>query len=369
MITLLKWDDPDYEEEFLAKVELEHYHSFELNIERTRSTVIKSYLQGVPINLVRNFHPALKRHIHSWIAECNYEFIFVDHYEMFQYIPDNLQAKTIMYEHNAEFVMWKRYSEVTTSPLKKLLTRIEAHRIRSIEKAYCAKADMVLANPNDKEILSELVSGQGARARIEEIVPCGEDFMLDFPELQWDDTEESILYVGSLGWEANVDGLIWFLEEGWAKLKAKRPNIKFYIVGKSPDPRIEALAAPHEDVILTGFVEDLEDYYTKCRAFVTPLRFGSGVKLKVMNAMFRGMPVVTTPIGSEGMPVENGVHLYHTQNMDELVEYTAELMVNQQAWELLRSKSRELTRAHFSWAVQLNNIKENILSLGEQIEA
>ncbi|MDX2246613.1 MAG: glycosyltransferase [Bacteroidia bacterium] len=358
MVTLLKWEDPDFEQEFLSKVKLEDYFSFELNIERTPAAVIKSYVKGVPINLVRNYHPVVAEKIHSMVDE--FDYVFVDHYEMFQYIPEKIKAKTIMHEHNAEFVMWKRYSEVSTNPLKKLITALESRRIQKYEKQYCSRASMVLANPNDQVILNDLTNNVG---RIEQIVPCGEDFMLDWADLQWDNTEESLLYIGSLTWEANADGLIWFLNEGWEKLKAKRPNVKFYIVGGNPDPRIKDLAAKHKDIILTGFVDDLEDYYAKCRVFITPLRFGSGVKLKVMNAMFRGIPVVTTPIGSEGMAVENGVHLYHTHNMDEFVGDCADLLVNRPLWEKFRDKSRELTRSQFSWAVQLNNIKQNILSL------
>lgn len=365
MITLLKWEDPDYEQEFLSKVTLDKYHSFELNIERTVGTVAKSYMQGVPINLVRNYDKELEGTIHSWIRDGGFDYIFVDHYEMFQYIPESAKAKTIMHEHNAEFVMWERYSEVSKNPLKKLVTFMESKRIKKYEKEFCQQADMVLANPNDQEILSELTNGN---SRIEKIIPCGEDFMLEWPNLEWDNTEESLLYIGSLGWEANVDGLIWFLEEGWEPLKAKKPNVKFYIVGGKPDPRIVALAEKHPDIIMTGFVDDLEDYYGKCRVFLTPLRFGSGVKLKVMNAMFRGMPVVTTPIGSEGMPVENGLHLYHSFDIDEFVQYSAKLLEDQAAWERLRDNSRKLTSELFSWKYQLQNIKQNILSLDNVAE-
>ena len=360
MITILKWDDPDYEEEFLSKVKLEKYHSYELNIERTAGTVLKSYVKGVPINLVRNYDKKLEQTIHSWLNTGEFDFVFVDHYEMFQYIPDSVKARTIMHEHNAEFVMWQRYSEISSNPIKKLVTSMESKRIKQVEKAYCEKADMVLANPNDQEILQGLANGS---SRIEQIIPCGEDFMLEWPDLEWDNTENSILYVGSLGWEANVDGLIWFLEDGWDELKRQNPDVKFYIVGKKPDDRIVELAKKHEDIILTGFVEDLEDYYGKCRVFITPLRFGSGVKLKVMNAMFRGLPVVTTPIGSEGMPIQNGLHLYHTMDMREFIDNTTTLLTNQEAWERLRDNSRKLTAAQFSWATQLNNIKNNILSL------
>lgn len=366
VITILKWDDPDYEQEFLTKVDLDRYYSYELNIERTAGTVAKSYLQGVPINLVRNYDPVLEAKINEWLDTYHFDFVFVDHYEMFQYIPDHIKAKTIMHEHNAEFVMWERYSEVTKNPLKKLVTLMESKRIKKMEEQYCRKADMVLANPNDQEILLDLINHEG---RIEQIIPCGEDFMLEWPDLEWENTEKSLLYVGSLGWEANVDGLIWYLEEGWEATRQRHPDLKLYIVGKQPDQRIVDLAAKTQGVILTGFVENLEDYYGKCRIFITPLRFGSGVKLKVMNAMFRGLPVVTTPIGSEGMPVENGVHLYHTQDMGEFVDCIDDLLVNRETWERMRTESRNITRKQFSWAYQLDNIRRNILSLEEPVRA
>ncbi|MCB0835552.1 MAG: glycosyltransferase, partial [Bacteroidetes bacterium] len=260
----------------------------------------------------------------------------------------------------AEYIMWQRYSEVSNHPLKKLVTALESKRIKKMEEQFCNRADMVLANPNDKEVLSQLVNGS---ARIEEIVPCGEDFMLDWPDLQWENTEESLLYIGALTWEANADGLIWFINEGWKKLKTVRPAVKLYIVGKDPDERLIELSRQNPDIILTGFVENLEDYYSKCRIFITPLRFGSGVKLKVINAMFRGLPVVTTPIGSEGLPAENGNHLYHTQEIDEFVGFCEELLTNQESWERLRTESRQLMKKHFSWAIQLDRIKNHIRSL------
>lgn len=366
VITVLKWDDGEYEKEFLSKVDLDRYYSYELNIERTAGTVAKSYLKGVPINLVRNYDPVLEAKILEWLDTYEFDFVFVDHYEMFQYIPDNIKAKTIMHEHNAEFVMWQRYSEVSTNPLKKLVTGMESKRIKKAEAEFCRKADMVLANPNDQEILLDLINNE---SRIEQIIPCGEDFMLEWPDLQWENTEKALLYVGSLGWEANVDGLIWYLEEGWAETKKRHPDVKFYIVGKKPDQRIVDLCEGHDDIILTGFVEDLEDYYGKSRVFLTPLRFGSGVKLKVMNAMFRGLPVVTTPIGSEGMPVENGTHLYHTHEMGEFLDYIDDLLINKTTWDRMRTESRNITREQFSWAFQLDNIKRNILSLKEPVTA
>ena len=78
--------------------------------------------------------------------------------------------------------MWERYASASTGPLKKLVTRLESKRIFQVEKRFCERADLVLANPNDQEVLTALTSG---KSRIEKIIPCGEDFMLDWPDLQW----------------------------------------------------------------------------------------------------------------------------------------------------------------------------------------
>ena len=145
LINVLKEEDPQNEAEFLTKIELEDYFSYELNIGRSPATVLKSYAQGVPINFIRNFSPVLKEKIESVIDQ--YDYVLVDHYEMFQYIPDRVKGKTIMHEHNAEFVMWERYSELTSNPLKKLVTGMESKRIKAKEKAFCEKADLVLAYP------------------------------------------------------------------------------------------------------------------------------------------------------------------------------------------------------------------------------
>ncbi|MEO0472482.1 MAG: glycosyltransferase family 4 protein [Bacteroidota bacterium] len=359
LINVLKGEDPKFEQEMLEKVELAEYFSHELNVGRSPVNLLKSYAKGVPINFLRNYATELEDRIHGTIND--FDYVIVDHYEMFQYIPDSVKPKVILHEHNAEFVMWQRYSEVSNNPAKKLVTGLESIRIRNKERDFCRKADLVLAFPNDREIL-EGIAEQG---RFEEVMPCGDDEMLDLPDIVWDETEEAILYIGSLTWEANRDGLIWFIQEGWNSLKAKHPNLKFYIVGGNPDTTIQELAAQNRDIILTGFVDDLEDYYTKCRVFVSPLRFGSGIKIKVINAMLRGMPTSTTPIGAEGMPVENGVQLFSTQSMRQMVEDISLLLSDQDKWEAMKKESRIFAAEQFSWAKQVEKIKDHILALDE----
>jgi glycosyltransferase involved in cell wall biosynthesis len=185
--------------------------------------------------------------------------------------------------------------------------------------------------------------------------------LLAAPPLQFETTELALLFVGTLTWEANVDGLVWFLEQGWQPLKQKFPELKLYIIGKNPDNRIVVLKEKlGADVVLTGFVEDLEPYFQKCRAFISPLRFGSGIKVKVMNAMYRGIPTITTSVGSEGLAIKTSHHLMVNDDMESYVKSVATVLTDKDKWEELSTASRQLANEKYTWDSVLNIVKRAI---------
>jgi len=362
VITILKGDDKQHEQAFLQQLDMPQYYSEAIDIGRSPGALLKSYLKGVPLNFIRNYSSVLEEKIHSSLP--NYDYVLIDHYEMFQYIPpNNSSPKVILHEHNAEHVMWERYAQLTQNPVRKLLTGLESRRIKAKEVAFCERADLILAYPNDLKILQGLCS---AAVNFQEITPCGEEQLQEAPRLEWSETETALLFVGSLGWEANRDGLIWFLENGWETLKAQVPEAKFYIVGADPDEHLCGLAERLADVILTGFVENVESYYQRCRVFVSPLRFGSGIKIKVINAAHRGMPTVTTSIGVEGMPFVNGEEIFFSDDIRTFVENCSQLLQNQSQWEEMRDKIRLFAQHHFSWSEMLKRIRRQILALDKQ---
>ncbi|MEL7535384.1 MAG: glycosyltransferase, partial [Bacteroidota bacterium] len=361
-LKLLKGEDQQHEATFSQQLALADYFSEAIEIGRSPKALLKSYLKGVPLNFIRNYSSVLEEKIHQSLPQ--YDYVLIDHYEMFQYIPETLSGpKVILHEHNAEHVMWERYARLTNNPARKLLAAMESRRIKAKEVAFCERADLVLAYPNDRKILKALCSPE---ANFQEITPCGEEELQQAPQLEWGQTEPALLFVGSLGWEANRDGLIWFLENGWAQLKAKVPAAKFYIVGADPDEHLAGLAERLSDVILTGFVDEVEDYYQRCRVFVSPLRFGSGIKIKIINAAHRGMPSVSTPIGVEGMPFTNGEEIFFNNDILTFVENCSQLLQNQSQWEEMRDKIRLFAQQHFSWAEMLKRITRQILALDKQ---
>jgi glycosyltransferase involved in cell wall biosynthesis len=100
---------------------------------------------------------------------------------------------------------------------------------------------------------------------------------------------------------------------------------------------------------LTGFVDDLDIYFQKSKVFISPLRFGSGIKVKVMNALYRGIPTVTTSVGAEGLAVKSGDQIFISDNMADFIHQISLLIEDELLWNQFKLKSRALAKEKYTW--------------------
>jgi glycosyltransferase involved in cell wall biosynthesis len=143
-------------------------------------------------------------------------------------------------------------------------------------------------------------------------------------------------------------------------LKKQNPKLRFYIVGRYPGQRLQKICKDRKGIFLTGFVKNLEEYYLKCRVFVAPLRFGSGTKVKVINAMYRGIPTVTTMTGAEGLEVKDMFHIAIADTVEKMVEDCNALLRDKTEWQVLRNNSRKLAREKYTWERVFASLDEAI---------
>ena len=347
----LKNDDANYVDEFLKNIKLLDFFSLPLDVPRTAKNLILSNLQGIPLNLYRNKSADFERKINNIIHE--YDVVFCDHYVMFQYIPASYKGKIVLHEHNCEYLIWKRYAEIEKSLIKKAALLNQAWHIKKYEQQICRRANTILAAPNDKE---ELVKIGADSTKFYETYHLGDDELLTFPDLKYNANETALLYIGTLSWEANIDGLIWFYNEIWPLVKQRHPAIKLYIVGRNPDERLKAIAAKDAQIILTGFVKDVEPYFQKSNLFITPLRFGSGIKVKVINALYRGIPCVTTAIGTEGLKTQDEVDIFSKNKPLDFANAIHTLLTDEKKWNEVSRRARETANTYYTWQAVLENI-------------
>ena len=352
----LKGDDVKYKDAFLADTGIKQSYFEELNVERTPGNLVKSYIKGITINMFRNYSATMKSKIES-IAN-DFDVIIAEHYEVMQYIPKSYKGKVIFRSHNAEYLIWSRYAEVETNPIKKFVIQQEANRIKKWELRYVKQADIVLGATNDNAMHEPDPTKRKLKFR--DYLHIGEDDQIKIPIPAFDTLENSLVYVGTLTWEANIEGLIWFVNGTWKELKSKFPELKLYIIGKNPDQRLIQLAKDHSDIIITGFVIDLEEYFTKCKVNIIPLRFGSGMKVKTINGLCRGIPMVCTTIGAEGLQVEHEKDILISDDVKMFGDYVATLLTDKNKWEKIAAASKITAAKYYTWDSLYKILDENI---------
>lgn len=343
-VSPLKQDDEEHLAAFTAVSPCEQHLVAPLVVPRSAVQLAASYLEGRPLNVRRTLDAGLRDRVRRIAA--GFDVIFLDHYEVYPYLPADYRGMVVYHAHNAYFKIWERYASLPGNPAMRAAAFVEARRVRRYEARVAGRADLVFAAPNDAREL--IAAGVDAR-RIADTYHLGDDAHLALPDLRFDDTIRKLMYVGFLGWEPNVQGLLWFIEQVWPQLVLRHPDLRFDIVGKNPDQRLRDAVAAHPAITLTGYVADLDSVYRDSRVSVAPLLFGSGMKVKVLDAMARGIPTVTTSVGAEGIDIENGRELLVADDPLRMADAIDALLENRDMWERLQASSRQLIRDRYTW--------------------
>ena len=352
--SLLKEDDAEQADDFVRHFSLSQYALQPIDVPRSAVNLVKSYLRNVSLNVYRSRSVALRDTLAA-VAD-QYDVIFIDHYEAFQYVPEDYRGRIILRIHNAEFMMWRRFARLQKNPVKKLITLLESYRIRRLERMYSRRADGVLGPAEDNAYIEP-----DPTLRAQKFIDfpfLGDESQLELPMPDFEQVGPTLIYVGTLTWEPNVDGLLWFISECWDTVRAKFPDVRLYIIGKNPDSRLTEAVAQSQRIELTGFVEDLEPYFLRSRVNIVPLRFGSGIKVKVINGLYRGIPMVTTPIGIESINLTPGRDILVADDAATFSGQVNTLLADGQRCQALADAGRKVASEKYTWQALYRTLSE-----------
>jgi GT2 family glycosyltransferase/SAM-dependent methyltransferase/glycosyltransferase involved in cell wall biosynthesis len=158
----------------------------------------------------------------------------------------------------------------------------------------------------------------------------------------------NIIFVGGYQHTPNIDAVLYFVSEIMPLLRMRLPGVKFYAVGSKVPPEIQALAS--EDVIIPGFIEDLDVLLGKMRVSVAPLRYGAGIKGKIGSAMAVGLPVVATPLAAEGMSLTDGENILVAEDAAKFADMVVRLYQDEALWNQISHNSLEF--AENAWGAE-----------------
>lgn len=237
------------------------------------------------------------------------------------------------------------------------LLKIEANRVRIYETEIARWFDRVtLVSPQDRDHLLSINDSVPVS-----IVPMGVDLEYFQPNHQEDGP--NLLFTGIMRYFPNRDAVIHFYHEIFPLIKEAVPNAKFYIVGNSPTKKVVKLMSD-DDVVVTGRVEDVRPYFDRANVFVCPLRSGSGMQTKILEAMAMEVPVVTTSLGFEALEATEGRDIIIADDAKKFAQEVIRLLNDKELRQSITQNARRLVEEKYGWSSvvrRLNTVYEDII--------
>lgn len=321
--------------------------------------LLSGAVSGSTFIISRDFRTQMQREYYSLLTSFQPDVVHIDHLQMAQFVDFRAAHRSILDNHNVEHEIIRRISQTSASRAMRTCAHFEWSKLRRYELDICRQCDLVLAvSATDAATLHAL--DPNLRNIIP--VPIGVDTEY-FQPVERDEQSKKLLSIGTMYWPPNVDSMLYFVHDIFPLIREREPLCTLTIAGQKPEARIRALAAD-PGVKVTGYVEDERVIARQCGAFIVPLRSGSGVRVKILNAMAMGLPIISTSVGAEGLNVCPGKHLLIADDPASFAQAVLSIINNPVFASELGRNARNLACSECSW----EKTGELLLTLYKQLE-
>lgn len=285
----------------------------------------------------------LKTEIEKAIEREKFDLIHAETFYIMPNIPEN-NIPTILVEQTIEYLVYKHYTDTIGFKLLKWLMNLDIYKINYWEKRFWKKAKRVVAmSESDKKIMQNMVPDLTV-----DLVPNGVD--TDFFQVKrqtYHKAKKTILFVGNFKWLQNKEAVLNLVKDIWPKILAQLPEATIWIVGRYPTPDITKLSS--KNIKISADVDDIREAYSKSDVLLAPIYGPGGTRYKILESMAAGLPVVTTPIGIEGLGANHGSEALVCDTTDELANETVRLLTDKTLYKKLVMNGRKLVEENFNW--------------------
>ena len=310
-----------------------------------RTTPWRPSVSGVARGLLRTgsgsaarfWDPRLAQLVRGALSEHPTDLLQVEYSQLAPYLRCGSPRMTVLDFHNIESALARSYSRSASTP-KARLAVLESVLLHRLERWGGRRASLVL-------VVSERDAQRFPGGRPGHLLVCPNGWDPGDP-ISGDDGPIAA-FVALLGWQPNVDAAVWLAEEVWPNVRDRVPDARLLLVGREPSQRVRSLAAP--DIEVTGTVPDIRPYLARARVALAPLRSGGGTRLKVLEALDAGRPVVATSVGIDGLEDLVGHGAVIADDPRSFAEATVELLRNVEAAGLKGRSGHQAVRERYSW--------------------
>lgn len=259
----------------------------------------------------------------------------------------------LLFQHNVESLIWQRTYENAGS-LSKPYFRSQWKRMEKFEKRACRMADQVCAVSEED---ARLLTDELGLTNICGAVPTGVDIGF-FSESKAKRRPKSLVFLGSMDWMPNIDGITWFADEIWPRVKKQHPDATLTIVGRRPAAKVKELGQRDSSITVTGTVPDVRPHLAEASLMIVPLRVGGGTRIKIFEGMATGIPCLSTRIGAEGLPVTHGEDHLLADAPEDFAREINQAFDEPKATAKIGKAGRKLVAQNFSWS-KINEVFED----------
>jgi glycosyltransferase involved in cell wall biosynthesis len=330
-----------------------------LNKGRTYSPskILRGLVGPIPVTVLNCWSPRMASQLTDAFRSYQFDSVQVEGVHLMEYLPvihKTFGTREIVIDwHNIESELMWRYAGTPLDRFKKLAARRTAILIeRAEERLLNACATHTVTSERERQKL--LARRPGANIKV---VPNGVDVTYYSSDEMaratsqsgGDHSEKTIVFVGSMDYHANVDAVMWFSRTIWPEIAKKYPDCHFTIVGRDPGTEVRSLAS--DRIQVTGTVDDVRPFYAAAVVAVVPIRSGGGTRLKILEAMAAGVPVVSTRLGAEGIDAEHDNHILLADSIPEMTAAIIRIISSPELRSRLVAAARTLVVDRYDWSV------------------
>jgi polysaccharide biosynthesis protein PslH len=312
----------------------------------TPEMVVKGMKGPVPVTVLNYTSKDIAECLAETLRRRKFDAVQLETSNLFSYLeiiratPNN--PAVLLDWHNIDSELMSRYASGSANPAKRWIARRTANLLSDLETKLMGLCDAhTVVSERDRSKLLE----RNPVARVK-VIPNGVDSHA-FAPTGSPAKGKSLLFVGSMDYHANVDAAVWFANDVWPGISERFPSLQFNVVGRSPAQEVRALAS--ERIRISGTVEDVRPYYSDAMAVIVPLRVGGGTRLKILEAMAMGVPVISTKLGAEGIDYRNERDILLADSTEQMIQAVERIMTDSSLRCQLGQAGRRLVSEHYDW--------------------
>lgn len=301
-------------------------------------------LDPVPLRAHFPGSSCIRRAVSRLLSEERFDIIQVHQAHLGRLLP-HTETATVLDMHDILSDHERRLMLIKTKVTHRVQAWLEWKKMQALERNIVRQFDVcVTVSEHDKASLLKLVP----EARVI-VVPNGVDMDYFRPQPA-SQQGPNVTLVGSMSYGPNGDGVLWFYNAIFPLIRQRVPNIHFHVVGWNPPPEIVELN-DDPNVTVTGFVEDVRPYLANSAVIVVPIRFGSGTRLKILDAWAMEKAIVSTRLGAEGLEAVHGENILLADEPEPFAECVLNLLSNARQRSCLGKAGRQLVESRYDWSV------------------